>query len=511
MQAFGASEASKGKSLTVNFARSSNAGDLLVLSASVHASTTNPITSVTDTAGNAWRKIGAFAVSGQYSDGEMWYAAGAAPVTSVTVRVGIPTAIAMEVQEFSGFSASALDVSSGFADTGNAPDSALATPTTATDLAVGYLAGHGSTEAIAGTALGFTNMAQQTSPVKNAAVSLVAGHSFLSSTAPTHYTGSFNAAMYWSAGVALFRSSSLTPTTAPSPASSPSPPPGPSASPPPSPSPSPATTSTCYLSTPIRAAFYYPWYPENWTQGSIYPATRYDPWLGYYSDDLNSLALYQNHIAAMEYGHIQAGIASWWGQGSRTDGRIGTMLAATHGTPFCWTLYYEPAVTGGPAQIAGDLAYIAAHYASDPSYLHVNGKPALFVYSRAEASCADAQTWVQTNNGQFYLNLQVFAGYRTCAVQPDSWHQYGPAVAEDHQAGYSFSISPGFFKYDESTPRLARNTATWQQNVADMVASNEPWQLITTFNEWLEGTAVENAVDWQTASGEGAYLDALHG
>jgi hypothetical protein len=43
-----------------------------------------------------------------------------------------------------------------------------------------------------------------------------------------------------------------------------------------------------------------------------------------------------------------------------------------------------------------------------------------------------------------------------------------------------------------------------------MVASGEPWQFVTTFNEWGEGTAVEGATEWATASGHGAYLDALH-
>ena len=43
-----------------------------------------------------------------------------------------------------------------------------------------------------------------------------------------------------------------------------------------------------------------------------------------------------------------------------------------------------------------------------------------------------------------------------------------------------------------------------------MVASNEPWQLVTTFNEWGEGTIVESAQEWATASGYGQYLDALH-
>jgi hypothetical protein len=43
-----------------------------------------------------------------------------------------------------------------------------------------------------------------------------------------------------------------------------------------------------------------------------------------------------------------------------------------------------------------------------------------------------------------------------------------------------------------------------------MVRSHARWQLVTTFNEWLEGTAVESAREWATRSGEGAYLDALH-
>ena len=264
---------------------------------------------------------------------------------------------------------------------------------------------------------------------------------------------------------------------------------------------------------PIRAAFYYPWYPENWTENGIYPATHYNPGPGFYSLDSSSggLAIERSHIAAMQYGRIQAGIASWWGQGSKTDIRIADLLAAANGTQFCWTLYYEPAITGGSAQIASDLAYIQSLYATNPNFLHVNGKPVLFVYSRAVASCTDTATWNAANNGRFYLNLQVFGGYTGCASQPDNWHQYGPAVAADHQSGHSYSISPGFYKYSEASPRLARDIARWQQNVAAMVASHEPWQLITTFNEWLEGSSVENAVEWQSASGQGTYLDALRG
>ena len=43
-----------------------------------------------------------------------------------------------------------------------------------------------------------------------------------------------------------------------------------------------------------------------------------------------------------------------------------------------------------------------------------------------------------------------------------------------------------------------------------MIASGAPFQLVTTFNEWGEGTAVESAQEWASSSGYGAYLDALH-
>lgn len=43
-----------------------------------------------------------------------------------------------------------------------------------------------------------------------------------------------------------------------------------------------------------------------------------------------------------------------------------------------------------------------------------------------------------------------------------------------------------------------------------MIDSGARFQLITTFNEWGEGTAVQSAEEWSTGSGCGTDLDALH-
>lgn len=305
--------------------------------------------------------------------------------------------------------------------------------------------------------------------------------------------------------VVFVPSAAPTPTPTPTPTATVAPTPTPTAT---TPTPTP-TGATPYPGTgTLRAAFYYPWFPEAWSQSGYNPFTNYTPSAGYY--DGSSTATLDRQIADMQYAGLQAGIASWWGVGTRTDGRIAALLAAARGTGFRWTLYYEGEANASPtvAQISADLDYIATRYATDPSFLTINGKPAIVVYGNGE-DCTTADRWTQANNGRFYVVLKVFSGYQTCASQPDNWHQYGPAVATDQQRGHSFVVSPGFWLKGEAAPRLVRDPARFASNVAAMVASNEMLQLVTTYNEWGEGTSIESAAEWVSASGHGVYADIL--
>ncbi len=207
---------------------------------------------------------------------------------------------------------------------------------------------------------------------------------------------------------------------------------------------------------PIRAAFYYPWFPEAWDQQSTYPYTNFTPTLGYYNN--SDQTILKEHIDMMQYGNIQSGIASWWGQGSRSDNRIGGLLTAAKDTNFRWTLYYENESLGNPSsgQINTDLQYIHDKYGNDPSYLRVNGKFVVFVYADATDGCGMADRWKTGNTVGAYVVLKVFAGYKTCASQPDGWHQYSPAVATDQQGSESYSVSPGFWLKGQPV-RLARD------------------------------------------------------
>lgn len=263
------------------------------------------------------------------------------------------------------------------------------------------------------------------------------------------------------------------------------------------------------VTLPARGAFYYPWYPATWTVNGAH--VFYHPTLGYYSS--SDAAVVDQHISALVYAHVKVGIASWFGVNTQSETvRIPLLLSRTAAlsSPLKWALFYEREGSANPtvAQIQADLAYVNSNYAGHSSYAYVNGKPLIFVWNANDTTCDVANRWNAAAGG-WYVVLKVFSGYRTCTPQPDSWHAYAPANAESTASGYSFAVSPGFWRADQQSPVLARNLGRWQQNVDNMVASQAPWQLVTTFNEWGEGTAVEHATEW-SLSPHGQYIETLH-
>jgi hypothetical protein len=263
---------------------------------------------------------------------------------------------------------------------------------------------------------------------------------------------------------------------------------------------------------PIRAAFYYAWYPEAWWRDPVFPYSLYHPSLEYYSAADARIVL--DHADALRYAHLQAGIYSWWGQDGYppTDLRFWRYLAAARTTPLRWALYYEREGYGDPdvERIRADLEYIRDAYAAQPAYLKVDGRFVVYVYGDAHDGCDTAARWRAANTVGAYIVLKAFAGFRECAAQPDAWHQYSAALPEYDLLPDSFMIAPGFDERTEAEPRLPRDLTRWRTDVADMLASNARWQLVLSFNEWPEGTSVESAREWATPSAYGAYLDVLH-
>ena len=592
VQATGATETAAASSLTAAFPTKTTAGDLLVLSASLYTGTTNQITSVTDSAGRSWTRVSRYAASGHNSDGELWYSANAASVTAVTVHTKSAVVTAISVQEFSGVAmASPLDTASGASASSTTPSSGTTTPTVAGDLAVGFIAGHGSKQVITGTATGYTALTQQTSSAAHA-VSVVAGYRTVSTIAPQAFTGRAGTAMYWTAGVAMFKpaspppndfSISVTPNAASVIAGHPATftvstavtsgasqqvslsatglPDGVDAAFVPtivaagdsatltlssSISTSPATTAVTVVGTGaaaapaislaltvttpavVRAAFYYPWFPDAWTQQGLNPFTNYVPTRGYYNTDVATVSA---QIADMQYAGVTLGIASWFGLTSNTEKHWPAIMQAARGTGFAWAPYYEKESTSDPTpqQIADDLHYLRTTYGGPGSALASlpgQGMP-VFVYNSDDATnakgCDTVNRWNQARqllqqqySESIYIDLKVFPQYTTCpgSAEINGWHQYGPASARQNfstaPGDGSFAVSPGYWKAGTpygTAPFLSRDLTRWQSDISAMNSSPAKWQLITTYNEWGEGTAIESSSGCLNAPPSGTLCD----
>jgi hypothetical protein len=282
----------------------------------------------------------------------------------------------------------------------------------------------------------------------------------------------------------------------------------------------PAPNSADQPAFPIRAAFYYGWFPEGWAQKSLSPYTRYSPALGLYdSGDRRALT---TQVQALVHGGFDAAIVSWWGSGQKSEEvRVPELLAtaAAVDPALRFALYFEEEGTSDPttADLIRDLDYLAARYFPAGNYLRVAGRPVLFVYNADDQDCSVVRRWhAAAAASPVYVVMKVFPGWERCRVQPDGWHQYAPAdsvvsvIPADRQVTGAVTISPGFWRAEDARPLLSRNLDRWRRDVATMLGSHADWQLVTSFNEWGEGTSVENAAEWTSASGYGAYLDVLH-
>ncbi len=288
---------------------------------------------------------------------------------------------------------------------------------------------------------------------------------------------------------------------------------------------------------PYYATFYYMWYKNPKTDGAysywsdphVDAGSPPNTWFSHYLPDSNTAAFdpagelysandYTNfkwQVAKMKEAKLEAAIASWWGPGTKEDVALSHILKdfmARSDNPYPnlrWAVYYEDEGFADPAvsTLVADLNHIKSDYASSPYYLRVNGKPVIFVYGGQE-SAATSTRWAQANaqvGNAFYTVLKVHSGYISDADQPDSWHQYAPAVRTDNQGKYSFSVSPGFWLDNPgSAERLARDSAAFTSAVNQMNASSATWRLVETWNEWGEGSGVEPAqkVKFNSATGK---------
>lgn len=274
---------------------------------------------------------------------------------------------------------------------------------------------------------------------------------------------------------------------------------------------------------PYYATFFYMWYKAPTPDGSwsYWPDHSNNPpntWFSKYLPDVNPSAfdpanelysannysVFKWQVGKMAESRQEVAIASWWGQGTKEDVAFNNIINDFMGrldNPYHnlrWSIYYEDEGFSDPnvATLVSDLTHIKNTFTNSPYFLKINGKPVIFVYgSAADEPGTVVQRWSDANTqvgNAFYYVLKLFNGYATASPQPNSWHQYAPAVRSGQHGAYSYFVSPGFWLDDGvSAERLPRNAAQFESAVQSMVAANTTWKLTETWNEWGEGTSVE--------------------
>jgi hypothetical protein len=146
-------------------------------------------------------------------------------------------------------------------------------------------------------------------------------------------------------------------------------------------------------------AYYYIWWgplPPNGTRNHWNEAIKGTPFLGKYNSNDSKVA--DQHILLAKQHGIDFFAVSWMGKGTWTDWDFreidsnlqSGLLKAQHIQSFNFCLFYETQIVLNTSIqehenfteiFLNDTVYAAQQYFTNPSYLHVNGKPVLFIYN----------------------------------------------------------------------------------------------------------------------------------
>ncbi len=266
----------------------------------------------------------------------------------------------------------------------------------------------------------------------------------------------------------------------------------------------------------LLLAFYYPWYgtPSGPSGGWVHwnPASGYDsthvPIIGFYDSRSDDVIRY--HVRVAKSVGLTGFISSWWGPGNYIDDGFSKLLEIGSHAGFNCTVYLENANTAD--DLYHQLRYILTRYGAQPGFLRWNGKPVVFIYSRVINSL-DLQIFAEVFSRleaeglpAFYLADRLDESYLTVF---DGIHSYSPLsvlgkypylARRCRELGKVFAgtIAPG---YDDTIIRhpglvIDRGNGSYYQDGWEMLMVSQPdWVLITSWNEWHEGSEIEPSLE----------------
>jgi hypothetical protein len=281
--------------------------------------------------------------------------------------------------------------------------------------------------------------------------------------------------------------------------------------------------------SPLVLAIYYAWYDEStWTSGQVSDV----PAIPYASRDRETIV---RHVQQAKGAGIDAFALSWLGPGSPTEHNLVTLLSVAAARDFRACLYFE---TDSPLfhsqeDIVAALRHVIDVHAARSAFLRYGGRPVIFFWHLEAMPLESGQTLLQAWAA---IRDQVDPDHTTVWIAEgvdieyqavfDGHHLYSIAWASDvtqtlSDWGYRVreyetehglerlwvaTVMPGYndlltgredaFARDRENGNFYRRT--WQA----AMDSGADWVVITSWNEWVEGSQIE-----PSASYGDLYLD----
>lgn len=277
------------------------------------------------------------------------------------------------------------------------------------------------------------------------------------------------------------------------------------------------------------------WQWEPATNARAVPRSRAVPLIGYY--DSRDKAVVRWHIQCAKAAGIDAFLVSWWG-GANVSGKALEQVIL----PIAETEQFKVAMCSELAQFHGDTEKLAGEMGTtlkrmiaNPFYLHVEGKPVVYLYQVPYEPTLTIERFrilqrgIETETGPIYWlfdkatnvgnkmnipkewlavqEIQMFGFYGTFSIKRE-WKydrllpDYTRIVAAAHSVGKKIClpVHPGHdnsgFRPDDNfvIPRDNGETLKGYLRLAKDAGADAI--MLTSFNEWQETTIVEPSSSW---------------